>query len=65
MMDAEASFGGAHAMVVCLYSWRRLGWAMAKVENGTLKNLRYEDMVVGFALYVNPSTKMTYKRTDA
>ncbi len=45
--------------------WRRLGWAMAKVENGTLKNLRYEDMVIGFALYVNPSSKMTYKRTDA
>ncbi len=37
---------------------------MAKVENGTLKNLRYEDMVVGFALYVNPSSKMTYRRTD-
>ena len=42
--------------------WRRMAWAMARIENGTLKGLGYEDMIVGFSLYVNPSSKVSYKK---
>jgi hypothetical protein len=42
--------------------WRRLGWAMARIENGGYNHLGYEDCIVGFSLYLNPSSKMSYKR---
>ncbi len=38
-----------------------MGWAMAKIENGRYTHLWYEDCIVGFSLYLNPSSKMSYK----
>ena len=49
--DAELPHPAQNAAI-----WRRIGWAMAQVENGNYK-LYYWDMVAGYALWFNTLKK--------